>query len=82
MTIIQKLSDRDGFIYEAISLCLVNMGNLNLQRLQWQLFQAGVYIKKPLLEQAIKEMTEKGLVGKPKPQEPKIATPERPKIIY
>jgi len=79
MTIIQKLSDRDGFIYEAISLCLVNLGNLNLQRLQWQLFQCGVYIKKPLLEQAIKEMKEKGLVGKP---EPKLTTPAKPKIIY
>lgn len=79
MTIIQKLSDRDSFIYEAISLCLVNMGNLNLQRLQWQLFQAGVYIKKPLLEKAIEEMKAKGLVGKPEPK--KIATPTLPKII-
>ena len=77
MTIIQKLSDRDGFIYEAISLCLVNVGNLNMQRLQWQLFQAGVYIKKPLLEQALNEMKEKGLVGKPQPK-PKI---DLPKII-
>lgn len=78
MTIIKKLSDRDGFIYEAISLCLVNMGNLNLQRLQWALFQSGVYIKKPLLEKAIEEMKEKGLIGKP---EPKIATPEKVKIF-
>lgn len=81
MTIIQKLSDRGSFIYEAISLCVVNSPNKSLRpnQIQWALFQAGVYIKQPLLDQALKEMREKGIMGKP---EPKVVTPAKPKIIY
>lgn len=70
MTIIEKLSDRGSFIYEAILLVLNNNvdkehPNMSIGRLQWILFQCGVYIKKPLLMQALSVMREKGLVGKP-----------------
>lgn len=78
MTIIQKLSDRDGFIYEAIKLVLVNGGPMNHQKLQWILFQAGVYIKQPLLIEAMKTMKEKGLISKP--TDP-IVPVKTPKII-
>lgn len=75
MTIIQKLSDRDGFIYEAIKLLIVNMGPLPPQRIQFELFRAGVYIKKPLLDEAIEVMKKEGILGKP-PEKPKIALPK------
>lgn len=65
MTIIEKLSDRNSFIFEAILLVLNNVGNLSLPKLQWELFKCGVYVKKPLLTQAIVVMREKGLIGKP-----------------
>lgn len=73
MTIIEKLSDRGGFIYEAITLLLVNMGNMDQKKLQFELFRSGVYIKKPLLVEALKVMKEKNLISKP---EPKIQTPK------
>jgi len=80
MTIIQKLSDRDGFIYEAIKMILVNMGPMPVARIQFELFKCGVYIKHPLLIEAMKSMDEKGLLTKPAPK-PKIAVPPLPKII-
>lgn len=78
MTIIEKLSDRHGFIYEAITLLLVNMGNMDQKKLQFELFRSGVYIKKPLLTEALKEMKEKGMISKP---DPKPAIINKPKII-
>jgi len=77
MTIIQKLSDRDGFIYDAIKMILVNVGPMPVPRLQFELFKCGVYIKMPLLAEAMKTMQEKGLLTKPNP----IALPAKPKII-
>lgn len=77
MTIINRLSDCDGFIYDAIALILVNLGNMDMKRLQFELFKCGVYIKKPLLQEAVKTMDEKGLISKP----PVIKTPAKPKII-
>ena len=65
MSVIEKLSDRKGLIYEAITLILVNNGSLNNQELQWELFKCGIYIKRPLLLQALAVMKEKGLIGKP-----------------
>lgn len=78
MTILQKLSDRDGFIYDVIKIILVNAGNMDTKRLQFLLLTCGVYVKKPLLEEALKTMMEKGLLTKPQPK-PKI---ELPKIIH
>lgn len=73
MTIIKKLSDRENFIYEAIKLLLVNLGNMDQKRLQFELFRCGVYIKKPLLLEALKIMKENGQIG---PQKPVIQTPK------
>lgn len=78
MTIIKKLSDRENFIFEAITLLLVNLGNMDQKRLQFELFRSGVYIKKPLLSEALKVMKENGQIGKPQPpviQRPKIIVP-------
>lgn len=77
MTIIKKLSDRENFIFEAIKLLLINMGNMDMKRLQFELFRSGVYIKKPLLEEALIYMKEQGMIGKPKPTIaiPKIIMP-------
>lgn len=79
MTIINKLSDRDNFIFEAITLLLVNIGHMDQKRLQFELFRSGVYIKNPLLSDALKTMKEKGLIGRPeevkKIQLPKIIMP-------
>jgi len=77
MTILQKLSDRDGFIYDVIKCILVNAGPMDMKKLQFVLLTCGVYVKKDLLEQALKTMNEKGLLTKPQPK-PKI---ELPKII-
>ena len=60
MTVIQKLSDRDNLIFEAITMILVNVGNISAKDLQWQLFQAGIMIKGPLLKQALSVMKERG----------------------
>lgn len=68
MTILEKLSDRNSFIFEVIKLILVNQGNMDLKRLQWELLQCGVYVKKELLKQAISVMNEKGLLTKPDAQ--------------
>lgn len=78
MTILQKASDRDGFIYEVIKCILVNDGPMDIKRLQRILLNCGVWVKKDLLTEVVKTMNEKGLVGKP---EPKLATPVKPKII-
>lgn len=75
MTIIEKTSDRKGLIYEAIKMVLVNLGAMPLQKLQWELFKCGVYIKAPLLAEAMKTMQEKGLLTRPEPK-PKIALPK------
>lgn len=77
MTILQKSSDRDGFIYEVIKCILVNDGPMDTKRLQRILLNCGVWVKKPLLEQVLMTMKEKHLIGDPPPK-PKI---ELPKII-
>lgn len=67
MTVIQKLSDRDSLIFEAIRMILTNVvnkdgeiGNISAKELQWQLFQAGIMIKGPLLKQALSVMNTNG----------------------
>lgn len=77
MTIINRLSDRDGFIYDAIAILLVNIGYMDLKRLQFELLKCGVYVKKTLLQEAVKTMNEKGLITKP----PVVQAPAKPKII-
>ena len=75
MTILQKASDCDGFIYEVIKCILVNDGPMDQKRLQRILLNCGVYVKRDLLSQILTTMNEKGLVGKP-PEKPKIALPK------
>lgn len=65
MTTIQKLSDRDSIIFDAIQLILVNMGNMDKKQLQWELFCRGIFIKPNLLHQALVVMKEKGQIIKP-----------------
>lgn len=77
MTILQKPSDRAGFIFEVIKCILVNDGPMDQKRLQRILLNCGVYVKKDLLSEILKTMNEKGLLAKPQPK-PKI---ELPKII-
>lgn len=83
MTILQKLSDRDGFIYEVIRVILMNTGPIPDSKLQFILLSCGVYVKKPLLEEALKVMKEKGILKDAPPPEAKqkIMTPQKPKII-
>lgn len=77
MTILQKLSDRDGFIYDAIKIIINNNPNIQLPKIQYKLLECGVYVKKPLLEEALKTMIEKKLLSPSAP----IKTPPKPKII-
>ena len=65
MTIIEKLSDRNGLIFQAIRLILVNEGEMSLLTLQYRLFRAGIYIPDETLKQAMAVMREKGLIGNP-----------------
>lgn len=76
MTVIEKLSDRSGFIFEAIKLVLVNKGFMDAKKLQWELFQCGVFIKGPLLNQAISVMVEKGQLMRPKKEENEVLSKE------
>lgn len=75
MTVIEKLSDRNGLIFNAIKLILVNevqdvkKDGLNAKQLQYKLFQAGIYIDGPKLAQALSVMNEKGQLTNPKPDE-------------
>lgn len=64
MSVIEKLSDRNGLVFEAIKMVLVNAGNMNIQRLQWELFKCGIYIKQPLLLQAMAVMKEKNTISR------------------
>ena len=77
MTILQKASDRDGFIYDVIKIILINDGPMDMKRLQRILLNCGIYVKKDLLTEVMKTMNEKGLLTKPT-EKPKI---ELPKII-
>ena len=78
MTILQKASDSDGFIYEVIQVILSNMPPMSVKKLQFMLVSSGVYVKKPLLDEILKTMKEKKLLAEPTPK-PKI---ELPKIIH
>lgn len=60
MTVINKLSDRDNLIFEAIKIIAVNTESISAKELQWQLFQAGIMIKGSLLQQALSVMKENG----------------------
>lgn len=64
MTVIDKLSDRNGLIFDAIKLIIVNEENmtLNIPRLQWRLFQYGIYISIERLKQAVSVMIEKKII--------------------
>lgn len=77
MTILQKLSDRDGFIFEVIKIIVINNKNIQLPQLQYKLLECGVYVKKPLLEEALKTMIEKKLIQPGSP----VQKVEKPKII-
>jgi len=85
MTILQKASDRDGFIYEVIKVILTNTGPLPEKRLQFMLLNCGVYVKKPLLEEALAFMKKEGMLtdvpSAPPEAKQKIMTPQKPKII-
>jgi len=74
MSIIEKLSDRGGFIYEVIMVTLKNNPPMNKAKLQYELLKCGVYIKAPLLEAAINTLIEKKLL--PPPNEKKEANPQ------
>lgn len=65
MTTIQKLSDRESLIFKAIPLILVNMGNMDKKKLQWELFNRGIYIEPNLLHQALVVMKEQGKIIQP-----------------
>ena len=80
MTILQKLSDHDGFIYDVIKIIVINNKNIQVPQLQYKLLECGVYVKKPLLEEALKTMLDKGLLKPSEPQSP-IKQPVKPKII-
>jgi hypothetical protein len=79
MTILQKLSDRDGFIFEVIKIIINNNANITLGPLQYKLLECGVYVKKPLLEEALKTMIEKKLLTPTQPSA--IKKVNAPKII-
>lgn len=83
MTILQKCSDRGSFIYEVIKVILTNTGPLTNAKLQFVLLNCGVYVKKPLLEEALEHMKKEGmLTDMPQPkQKQTVMTPQRPKII-
>jgi DNA-binding HxlR family transcriptional regulator len=73
MTILEKLSDRGSFIFEAIKMVIIHKGFTTIGRLQWDLFQCGVYVKAPLLNQALSVMEEKGLIKRTeKPKENEV----------
>jgi len=65
MSVIEKLSDRGGLVYELIKMIMVNIGPMNVKQMQWELCKLGVYVKAPLLLQALSVMKEKKLIGKP-----------------
>jgi hypothetical protein len=67
MTVIEKLSDRNNLIIEAIPLVIKNIGYNGIDKLQWQLFEKGIYIKIPLLRQAISVLIEKKILYKQDP---------------
>lgn len=69
MTVIEKLSDRHGFIFPCIKMILLNKGMMQLPKLQWELFQCGIFVTDTLLKQAIAVMYEKGEILKPKPKD-------------
>lgn len=75
MTVIEKLSDRNNLIFNAIKLILVNEGNLSAKELQYKLFLSGIYIDGLKLKQALSVMSEKGLLTRP---ETKTGTAEAP----
>jgi hypothetical protein len=66
MTVIEKLSDRHSLIYEAIILIIKNSEvTMNPLKIQYKLFECGIYIKAPLLMQALSVLQEKKLITKP-----------------
>lgn len=77
MTILKSLSDRDGFIFEVIRIIVNNNKDIQLAGIQYKLLECGVYVKKTLLEEAIKTMIEKKLLTPATP----VKKVEKPKII-
>lgn len=65
MTIIQKLSDRGGFILDVIRIILTQKGMMKTPQLQFELLQCGIYIPMPMLKQAISVMIENKILQKP-----------------
>lgn len=58
MTVISKLSDRDYLLQKAILLLTVNMGTMDQKRLQFELFNRGIFVDRALLKQCISVMIE------------------------
>ena len=65
MTIIKKISDRDGLILNAVEMILVNMGDMSPKQLRWELFNRGIYIPGLLLMEVLQKMKETGHITKP-----------------
>ena len=65
MTVIEKLSDRNNLIFNAVKLILVNEGTITAKQLQYKLFTSGIYIDGVKLKQVLSVMDEKGLLTKP-----------------
>lgn len=77
MTILKKLTDRDSFIYEVIKIIIVNNKGIQMPALQMKLLECGVYVKKPLLQEALETMLKTGQLNPVK----QVAKVEKPKII-
>jgi hypothetical protein len=58
MTVISKLSDRENLLSKAILLITVNMGTMDQKKLQFELFNRGIFVDKALLKQCISVMIE------------------------
>jgi hypothetical protein len=58
MTVISKLSDRENLLSKAILLLTMNMGTMDQKKLQFELFNRGIFVDKPLLKQCIAVMIE------------------------
>lgn len=65
MTIINKLNDRGGFIFDVIRIIVVNKGKMTVDKLQLELLQCGVYIQKELLRDALSRLIEKKILSRP-----------------
>ena len=66
MTVITKLSDHDNLLSKAVMMLLKNVGTLNPKKLQFELFNRGIYVEDVLLKQCVSVLKEKGFIIEPK----------------